>query len=240
MEAGVFAVKLGQSIGDCEYLFYCSINGVLKLNLDSSDHRVANEFICGRLASFLGLPVPPGTIIKTKDNKTGYASLRFGSEGERPPPVIPKHLAADHPHLVAGIVVFDCWIANPDRHNKNLAYSRKTKQPPVVFDHDQALFGLSDTHDRLAEKLNESFVSDCLGEYITSSESFRPWVKRVEAIQNETIQEICEAATVAGSLNPVTQENAQNFLIQRRDTLRDLLQKAKETGLLPNLKEFAL
>lgn len=238
MEPGVFTVEPGASIGGREYLFYCTINGVLKLNIDPSDRRVANEFICSRLAVLLGLPVPSGAIIKTKDGRIGYATLRFGSE--RPPPVIPKHLVEDHPNLAVGIVVFDCWVATPDRHARNLAYSRKAKQAPVVFDHDQSLLGLSENLDRLTQTMEEAFVSSCLQDYITQGANFKPWVERVEAIRNDILQEICEAAVSAGALDAPTGQRVLYFLTRRRDRIRALLQNAKEAGLLPKLKELFL
>ena len=38
------------------------------------------------------------------------------------------------PVLSAGIILFDIWIANPDRHNGNLHVDRRTDPPSVVWD----------------------------------------------------------------------------------------------------------
>jgi hypothetical protein len=66
----------------------CTLGGVAKQNSEALPHVVANEFICGRLGLMLGLPVPPGTIVATDAGEPAYVSLRFGKQGERPPPAV--------------------------------------------------------------------------------------------------------------------------------------------------------
>lgn len=103
---------------------YCTLSGIAKLNSASAPYAVANEFICGRLGLMVGLPVPPGVVVTADDGRLAYVSLRFGPKGQRPPPTIPEHLVEDKPSVAAGIIAFDCWIGNEDRHQENVAYVR--------------------------------------------------------------------------------------------------------------------
>src|SRR5258707_6897182 len=143
MLTGIFEIDAwGDSLGaGATAPRYCTLGGVAKLNpVGGSAYIVAAEYICARLALLIGLPVPPGIAIRTKDGQMGYISLRFGPKGERPPPVIAEHLVEDRPELAAALVAFDGWVANDDRHDQNIAYIRG-KLPLVVYDHSHALVG---------------------------------------------------------------------------------------------------
>jgi hypothetical protein len=92
---------------------------------DSSEHyTVANEYICNRAALAVGLPVPPGTIAKKADRTNMFVCLRFTAGPTSLPAVDPADLVADHPQLAAGIIAFDCWVGNWDRHAGNFAYAQ--------------------------------------------------------------------------------------------------------------------
>src|SRR5690606_21470959 len=43
---------------------YINVTGVAKTNVRGEPHIVANEYICARLAAAVGLPVPPGFLVK--------------------------------------------------------------------------------------------------------------------------------------------------------------------------------
>jgi hypothetical protein len=57
---------------------YCTLGGVAKINGPNSQLGVANEYICGRLALVLGLPVPVGEVVRTPDGEIAYVALRPG------------------------------------------------------------------------------------------------------------------------------------------------------------------
>lgn len=124
MEFGFYEVDAwGERLPGASAPRRCTLSGVAKQNSDGAPYAVPHEFICGRLGLLIGLPVPPGVVITTQDGKLAYISLSFGPKGERPPPVNAQHIAEDRPYAAAGIVAFDCWIGNPDRHQENLAYA---------------------------------------------------------------------------------------------------------------------
>src|SRR4051812_15115751 len=75
----------------------CTAHGIFKTNSPGSELLVANEFICGRLAMMMGLPVPPGGIVKIDDGSLGYLGMRFGLHGEDPAPANAEAFAQDFP-----------------------------------------------------------------------------------------------------------------------------------------------
>src|SRR5690348_11554661 len=116
------------------------MSGVAKVAAPSQLYVVPNEFICGRLGLIMGLPVPPGVVVRADSGDLAYVALRFGQKGEKLPPVIPEHVVEDNPSVAAGVVAFDCWVGNRDRHTQNLAYSRAVRNMHI-FDHSHALLG---------------------------------------------------------------------------------------------------
>ncbi|MBN2476463.1 MAG: hypothetical protein JXB62_17750 [Pirellulales bacterium] len=109
---------------------------------DNSDnpYLIANEWIAGSVAQFLGLPVPPFALMRKRDRRTVmFASISF--EGETTPrDVEPSVLWAKHPRLCTGILLFDILIANCDRHAGNIKVDNRIAPKKVhVFDHEHAL-----------------------------------------------------------------------------------------------------
>lgn len=195
MEAGFYRVTTGHSpIGEgLTGAAYCSLEGVIKFDSDDAAYTVANEFICARLGIAIGLPTPPGTIARTNDGKAAYVMLRFGDQGDKPPPVNPATFAAERPDLACGIVIFDDWIMNFDRHEKNLAYI--SNAGVSVFDHGHALMGESrDTaRSRLEELRERPAFKGCLLDHVRSKEKLEQWSARIQRMDDQIVAEICDA-----------------------------------------------
>ena len=204
------------------------MRGVVKVG-DTGNFRylVANEFICGRLALILGLPVPPGVIVRTKDDELAYVSLRFGTKDERAPPIIASHLVSDNPHVTAGIIAFDCWIANDDRHSRNIAYSRD-HLPVQVFDHGHALLGAGPDAgiERLLRYADRPAVSDCLAPHATMSKPFDPWIERIVAIHTGLIEDTVRMVVSHGGLTEDESTEVCRFLKERKAQVMKLIRSA--------------
>jgi hypothetical protein len=215
----------------------CTMSGFAKVSVPAQPYLVPNEFICGRLGLLMGLPVPPGVCTKTDSGDLAYVALRFGHRGEKPPPVIPEHVVADNPSEAAGIIVFDCWIANKDRHNQNLAFVRGGT-PLHLFDHGNALLGEvpGKGPGRLHDLASVAVVSACLGPHITSSQSFAEWQARAMAIPDGLVRDLIRAVTAPGGLTKDDAEVTFSFLIERRGKLRDLLRSA--ASQLPKISDW--
>lgn len=92
MEAGFYGVEsIGSPMGaGVTGSRSALLDGVVKTRDANAVYTVANEYICGRLGSMVGLPTPPGTIARLNDGSWAYVMMRFGHRGIRLPPVDPR------------------------------------------------------------------------------------------------------------------------------------------------------
>ena len=212
-----------------------------KRNSTNAPYAVANEFICGRLGLLIGLPVPPGAVLSTGDTELAYVSLRFGPKGEAPPPVNPREFVQDNPSTAAGVVAFDCWIGNPDRHEHNLAYVRgEPKIPVTVFDHSHALLGVraGAAVQRLRKTVDDPLVAGILRQHITSSREFEYWAKRISAVSSQLIRDVCRMVVHPHGITAEECTAAAEFLIRRKDCVLEQLRRSK--GRMPNIRQWEL
>ena len=219
---------------------HCTLGGIVKVATTEQRYVVPNEFICGRLGLVLGLPVPPGVIVRAEDGETlAYVCLRFGEKGEKPPPAFAADLVADNPKKAAGVMAFDCWILNPDRHANNLAYTRST--PLQVFDHGHAFLGPTTGHGvaRLEKHRDTPVLSHCIAPEITSARYFRAWADRIASIHDDVIADLVDSVTmVDGALGLTRDEGAiaKEFLVYRKARIIDLL--ASNKGGMPKITDW--
>jgi hypothetical protein len=208
---------------------WCTMSGVAKVGSPIQRYVVPNEFICGRMALMLGLPVPPGVVVRTDERELAYVSLRFGKRGENLPPVIAAHVVQDNPVIAAGIVALDCWLINTDRHRANLAYSREGS-PLTIFDHGHALLGDDPTSGskRLDEYREIPVISYCLGPFLTTAAHFRRWTERIAAIRDDLIEDVVSEVTCGGGLTPDEGSAVRTFLIDRKTRVSALLAQARD------------
>ena len=85
-----------------------------------SPYRIPNEYICTRLGDLIGLPVPPCvlTYCDVLGSPTIFSSLNFNVDKNNLPPIEPDCCVKHLPMLSSGVLLFDIWIANEDRHEK--------------------------------------------------------------------------------------------------------------------------
>jgi hypothetical protein len=88
---------------------------------ETSAFTVANELVCARLGAAIGLPMPAYAIVE-RDGEPYFASLDFNIEGQQLPPFNVPRITNEQPALVCGILVFDIWTLNSDRHDTNIAF----------------------------------------------------------------------------------------------------------------------
>ncbi len=219
----------------------CTLSGVAKRNSTKAPYAVPNEFICGRLGLLTGLPVPPGTVVTADDGKLAYVSLRFGPKEEPPPPLDPQEFVEDNPSTAAGVVAFDCWIGNPDRHEHNLAYVRgESRVPVMVFDHSHALLGVqvgAAVH-QLRTTIDEPLISGILRQHITSSTEFEYWANRIGAVSSELIRDICQTVVHPGGITADECTAVTKFLIYRKRRVLKMIRGSRVR--LPNIRQWEL
>jgi hypothetical protein len=224
--------------------YWMTVDAVGKNN-SKSEYSIANEFIACEVGRFLRLPIPPGALIReARSEAIWYASLNFNVEGEELPFVDANYCVKELPDLSTGLLVFDTFIANTDRHRGNLTLD-KSLQPPTmsIFDHSHTLFGgrvgveVELGKPRL-ESLRENLVISgnfdtkgvargnrhCLLDWISTSAYFDKWIERIESIPDFFIEEVCVEAIGLG-IDETESCAVRDFLVYRREQLRDIIKR---------------
>jgi len=205
-----------------------------KANSDVSPYLIPNEWIAGRIAQFLCLPVPPFALVKTSGGRGMFASLKFTAADAPPPDTNPTVLCRDMAIQATGILIFDVLIANCDRHRGNLSVDDPDKPTRIrIFDHDRALLGFfpGEGIQRLKEMQTRLGISagsvsggnrHILLDAITTTEHFWEWIGRIKRLPDWYIDDACRYCIGAGVTKRESTETAQ-FLKDRRDTIDDIL-----------------
>jgi hypothetical protein len=218
---------------------YGTVQTFIKANSSASPYCVPNELICGEIARFLRLPVPPlGIVRSTASGKEPlFASLRFSEDVK--PGVDALRCVEKLPSLCAGVLVFDIFVANEDRHDQNLAPdSRSNPKFLYVFDHDVALFGwkaqggiqrMETLQDRLG--VTGSTVTGgnrhCFIDLVSRERDLLDWIEKVRTIPEWFIKGVCEEGIGLG-ISADEAKAATQFLKYRRNELDSLVRKHKE------------
>lgn len=145
---------------------------------------------------------------------------------------------AELPDLCAGLLMFDLWVANCDRHGGNFSVDFLAKPLQMnIFDHSHALFGYAAglgevRRNGLIDRLGISWTTNspidsgkhrhCLLDVINTDTHFYKWVDRVQAVPDYFIEEVCQDAQPYG-LTAADVSAAISFLKQRRDRLLPIM-----------------
>ncbi len=206
---------------------WCTLGGVVKTDA-AVPYTVANEFFCGRLgfwsSAYLSLPAASS---KKQDGVNAYAMMRFGVKGQNPPPVDPAALVLALPHLAAGVVVFDCWVRNTDRHQQNLAFV-----PPSalsVFDHSHALFGNTpgEGEQTVVNTMGQASWTGCLLGELTQATDLSRWAERVGGVHDDVVEDIAIEAKTLGICTAAEAHAAATALNSRKRALRGWIDSNK-------------
>lgn len=206
--------------------------------VSAARYIVANEYICAKLGEFIGLPIPPFAIVQGKGSRPDpwFVSLDFNLTGQPLPDAEPEECVSKFPRETVGIVLFDAWIANSDRHPGNISLDQPQGRSPRinVFDHSHALFGV-DGPGRLTNVVEKVGITEtantgahrhCLLDEIRDEELFDDWFKRIELTPDFLIDDSCAVVADLGILTLGEKELAAQFLKRRRSTLRAIVLSA--------------
>jgi hypothetical protein len=115
---------------------HVGVAAIAKKSTKNEPNIVLNELVCNLVGRILFLPLPPGLLLENS-GETYFSSLNFNLAGQALPPAPVATIVAELPELSWGITLFDIFIMNADRHNKNISYDRKTNELQI-FDHSHA------------------------------------------------------------------------------------------------------
>ena len=212
---------------------YVGIAGIAKPNTPAMPYTVFNELISNRFANLLMLPCPPGFMIEP-EGEPYFVSLNFNLSGQDLPPANPNLIIQNHQNLVWGIILFDAWIANADRHNRNISFDTVTNKLHI-FDHSHALLGAGIdpcAHIKEHENSIKNLERNCLAQNVTSLRGFESQFRRLNSIPDFFISELLSSPNEIELGNDIT-KNLEDFLMQRRSNLAKLILGAK--NLFPKI-----
>jgi hypothetical protein len=167
------------------------------------------------------LPCPPGALMQ-KDVDTYFFSLDFNIAGETLPPASASALVAKNPRLAWGIIVFDAFVTNGDRHPGNIAHDTGTDKIQI-FDHSHAFVGPGgDIDQTLTARRNDLAIGcHCLAAEINTIDGRDDWINKVELVPNYFIEGLIVAACDCG-IPPDKKDLLITFVKHRRDSLKTL------------------
>lgn len=210
---------------------HVGVHGIAKPDLPDHPCALANELICAELGRALRLPIPPGFIVQREQTneppEPHFVSLKFLYAGENLPPADVDAIVEKHGHLAAGIVLFDNWVCNADRHDENLAYDEEANRI-ILFDHSHAL--MSGMHGRVKlESMEDRLVMTgcCVPSKLKTIASFQEWHLRILDLPEYYVRETVGDGVGLGMDNSDA-KFLTDFLLRRREKLLDLV-KAHRT-----------
>lgn len=206
---------------------------------DDQPLLIANEWIAGRIAQYLGLPIPPFVLMKKPGEKGMFASLHYGLDTPPDDSNPLKCIEADI-DLCTGILLFDILVANSDRHHKNLNVDDADDPKEItIFDHERAMFGALPGGDEF-RRLNT--LRDLLGvtgkfptggnrhfflKAIPSSGYFYQWASWIFTIPDRFIRIVCGEMIGLGLFSVAHSQEAAEFLIHRKRNLIEIIRTHK-------------
>jgi hypothetical protein len=187
---------------------------------------VANEVLCNGIARALVLPCPPGALME-EGGEDYFFSLDFNLAGHSLPPADAKVIVSKFPRLAWGIILFDAFIMNGDRHGRNIAYDASTDRVQI-FDHSHAFLGADgDIPRRLASAADQLCIGGhCLASEVSTEDGLESWLGRIELIPDFFLEEMVEAASTVG-LPAVYKSDAFAFIKNRRNDLCNIVNNHK-------------
>lgn len=197
----------------------CTLPAVAKSADEHSLYSVFNEYVCSRLASFVGLPVRPCILIDGPNGELSSACV--WAEGTQASDL--KAVLSRFPRTAAGVVSFDCWVANDDRGLENLLL-RDDELIPI--DYDQGLFGPGFNLERMA-KPDEPYAGG-IAELLPRSPHIDEWCDRIAAVPRWAIDQAVAEMLETGEFDQKDGELASNFLVRRQPLVRTLLRLATD------------
>ncbi len=185
---------------------------------------VINELVCWHLAQALLLPIPPGFLIE-HDAVPHYVSLNFNLAGEELPPADAADVVAADPALACGIVAFDAWLLNADRHPGNIAHDAATGRVQI-FDHANAFLGKGRAHLEVL-KGSLDISNHCLVRELRTPAGFSHWLPRMAAIPRYYIEDVVRSTMELG-LSADDAGFCIDVLETRRRALPEMLRRSRD------------
>jgi hypothetical protein len=210
---------------------HVGVAAIAKPGNGQQPYAVANEVFCGVLARALHLPAPP-VVVAEREGVLHSISLNFNLSGVDLPPADCEALVLAHPALAAGIVLFDEWTLNHDRHSENISFD-EDEDRVQIFDHGHAFRPAGLGTDWLETRRGRTALSwpdehgvlritHCLVPHLRSLDPMTGWHERMMQVPEYTIREAVRAGCNLGWPDS-DYDFCVDFLLERRATLLDVI-----------------
>jgi hypothetical protein len=226
-DVALWGARVEDSSGGVSHL---RLNSFARKNTPERPFAVANDFIASSLGIATGLPVPPGTLVGVYGGGYNYASLAFGDRGDKPPPIIPPQFCAERAWEACGIIAFDHWVHNTDRHDGNIGHLPEVAV--AVFDHDLALLNEAKTSDDalalLAASQDVPVKSHCLPPHLKDVSHFGEWFDRIASVTRREIRRAAIAAHTAELVSAELRDALVAFLEHRQTRIGSFIEQTRD------------
>lgn len=217
------------------------------LNNRAGSGILANELIAYRLGKCLGLPITPYRIIQiTRDLVEMFpvlkslgipTGLHLGSlyfeQGTTLSEEVNLILCKNLYHA-AGMIVFDHWINNWDRHNagSNLLYLPDQRKIQMI-DHSDAFFGPDWNTEEFTDDMNKMDVFwgpiyEMFVPFIDSPDPFGHYLSLIEKISEKAIIQAVKGLPKQWDISREDVTALIDFLLCRRKLVRNTLEELRE------------
>ena len=223
------------------------MEGFGKADSEALPFLVFNEFVAGRIAAAVGVPVPPGApAILDPGHEKIWISLSFSKPGAGPPPpTTGKAVFSASERMACKILAFDVLIGNGDRHEGNVSVASKRID---LWDHDRAILShgrpnLLSSPDAMAylDCYQSDFIVDGITDRLSQPHLLLDSVSDDGELLDATkeIQRRCTNEVLAeavddacrlelSGVSPAIAERVGEFLRFRRDNLQKLFVDHRE------------
>lgn len=191
-------------------------------------YEAYNELVAMSLGRMLGLPIPIGFVME-HDGSVYYCSGHFSASGGEAPDADVEHLAANQRKIACGIVLFDAWICNTDRHAKNLFYDSDEGRV-FLFDHGAALLSYSG-QENLQQNEDTIVIHPDFANEVFDFGDFNDWYDKLLRIPDFAITSASINAQSVG-VTEIEAHAVSRFLIRRRSKLWSIF-KENVQGTFP-------
>ncbi|MEY9870478.1 hypothetical protein ABIE66_005984 [Peribacillus sp. B2I2] len=210
--------------------------------------EVVNEYVVGKLAMFLSLPVVPFELVfipeefikntpklhsKKYKFSSGYQYACLFIENSMVPDEVvkafPSKTEVKNQDMLAAMVVFDLWVNNIDRTMSNLLLEHLSDGSYFVHLIDHGICfpgGYQWSAKTLTQKLNYDFPYQETYRWAFSmlnEEDFTSFVDKIVSLPNELIYEVTQSIPEEWGVSNEESAALYNFLVEQKSHLPNLI-----------------
>ena len=191
---------------------------------------LVSEWLCADIASLLGLPIPARRIIPFNGRWLGF---EYRSDAKSFELGMEQNII--NLEVVAGMIAFDVWVCNRDRHRGNVLLQRPSdgmqRYTLSLIDHSHALIGDLPDITALQRFIARNNDPSCfimlmpqqLRDTVRHLGEYTPWLMKIEAFDMEQLRASAERIPTEWIPDQKQLADLIEFLAQRASTVSSLI-----------------